>query len=83
MGFEFSNLFGTARGRRLPEVAPIEHVQLQRPMQRLMDFTGMSIDDIVNCPIAKRSVLGYYKLHRWVERQSEVTELERQWNNIR
>jgi hypothetical protein len=25
-------------------------------------------------------VLGYFKLHRWVNRQSEIGELERQWN---
>jgi len=81
MSLDFTNLFGPGRARRLPDSAPIEHVQIQRPLHRLMAFTGQSIDQIVNCPIAKRKVLGYYKLHRWVERQSEVSELERQWNS--
>jgi hypothetical protein len=82
MTFDFSNLFG-GNTRRLPYTAPVEHVQIQRPLHRLMAFTGQSIDDIVNCPIAKRHVLGYYKLHCWIERQSEVSELERQWNGFR
>lgn len=50
---------------------------------RVLGFTGKTIDDIVNCPIAKRTVLGYFKLHRFVERSSEITDLERQWNPLR
>jgi hypothetical protein len=33
-----------------------------------------------SCPIARRKVAGYFKLHKWVERESEISELERQWN---
>ena len=46
----------------------------------MLDFTGKSIDDVVNDPIAKRLVLGYYKLHRWTEREMEIGDLERQWS---
>ena len=59
-----------------------EHVMLQRPLKRILAFTRRSIDDVVNCPIARREVIGYYKLHRWIEREVEIGELERQWNSI-
>ncbi len=55
-----------------------EHVMLQR----VLEFRGRSIDDVVNNPIVKREVLGYYKLHRQIERSAEVRELERQWNPL-
>lgn len=59
-----------------------ELVVIQRPLQRVLAFTGHSIHDVINCPIARREVLGYYKLHRWVERNCEISELERQWNPL-
>jgi len=58
----------------------VEHVLTQRPLQRVLAFTGRSIHDVVNSPVVKREVLGYFKLHRWVNRESEIGELERQWN---
>jgi hypothetical protein len=58
-----------------------EHVIVQRPLQRVLAFTRRSIDDVVNDPIAKNEVLGYYKLHNWVQRGCEVVDLERWWNN--
>ncbi len=62
------------------EIAPIVFVHVQRPLRRVLEFTRRSIDDVVNDPIAKREVLGYYKLHLQVQRSCEITELERQWN---
>jgi hypothetical protein len=35
---------------------------------------------VVNNPIAKNMVRGYWKLSMQVDRQSELTELEKQWN---
>lgn len=58
----------------------MEIVQIQRPLHRVLEVTGRSIDEVVNCPIAKRQVLGYYKLHLEIRRCSEITDLERQWN---
>ncbi len=52
----------------------------EQPLRRVLEFTGHSIDDVVNCPIVKSEVLGFYKLHRQVERSCEITELERWWN---
>jgi len=46
----------------------------------VLAFTRRSIDDVVNCPIVKNEVLGYYKLHNWVQRGCEATDLDRWWN---
>ena len=59
-----------------------EFVLAQRPLRRILAFTRRSIDDVVNDPIAKNEVLGYYKLHRQTQRSSETRELERQWNSV-
>jgi hypothetical protein len=57
---------------------PTEFLLMQRPLQRILAFTRRSIDDVVNDPIAKNEVLGYYKLHRQIQRSAETRELERQ-----
>jgi len=57
-----------------------EHVIVQRPLDRILSFTGYSIDDVVNNPIAKHALIGYYKLSRQIHRRSECIDLERQWN---
>jgi hypothetical protein len=59
-----------------------EFVLTQRPLQRILAFTRRSIDDVVNDPIAKREVLGYYKLSKQIARAGEVRELESQWNSV-
>lgn len=64
------------------EGAAIEHVMIVRPLHRILAFTGRSIHDVINNPIARREVMGYYKLHRQIERVSEIQELERQWNPL-
>lgn len=76
----FLSLFGFHRSSvpRRPQGREFLHVE--QPLRRILAFTGRSIDDVVNCPIAKREVLGYYKLHKWIHRQAEIGELERQWN---
>ena len=62
------------------DAARIEHVIVQRPLQHVLGFTGHNIDDVVNSPIVKNHVCGYFKLDRWVRRGVEVRDLERQWN---
>jgi hypothetical protein len=57
-------------------------VQVHRPLRRLLAVAGRTLDDVVNCPIAKNQVLGYYKLHRQVERAGEIGELERWWRIV-
>lgn len=74
------NFLGLRRPRPEVEADRVEHIIVQRPLHRVLAFTRRSIDDVVNCPVAKSEVLGYFKLHRWVQRQSEVSELEKQWN---
>jgi hypothetical protein len=58
----------------------IEQVLTQRPLHRVLAFTGRTIDDVVNSSVARNQVRGFYRLYRQIERQSEITELERQWN---
>lgn len=65
----------------IPE-ARTQYMQQQRALQRVLSFTGHTIHDVINDPIARHKVAGYYKLHKWVERESEIGELERQWNAL-
>ena len=67
-----------ATGDAAPD--PMVERVIRRPLNRVLAFIGRSIDDVVNDPIVKNQVYGYYKLHRQVERASEIRELERQWN---
>lgn len=55
---------------------------LQSVLRRVLNFTGHTIDDIINSPVARRDVRTWFKLHKFVERRSEVVELERQWNPL-
>jgi hypothetical protein len=59
-----------------------EYVVVQRPLHRVLAFTRRSIDDVVNNPIVKNEIVCYYKLHKWVERESEISEMERAWNPL-
>ena len=61
-------------------VQPVEQVVSQRLLHRVLASTRRTIDDVVNDPVAKNEVFGYYKLHRQIQRSSEVRDLERQWN---
>jgi len=57
-----------------------EYVMIQRPLRQLLSFTRRSIDDVVNCPVAKREILGYYKLQKQIDRTCETVDLERWWS---
>ena len=61
---------------------PTEHVTGRRPLSRVLAFRGRSIDDVVNDPIVKNEIFGYWKLYRAIQRYDEVAELERQWNPL-
>jgi hypothetical protein len=60
----------------------VEQVVFQRTLHRVLAFIGHDIDDVVNDPIVKNKVIGYYKLHKWVWRGCEISDLERQWNSL-
>jgi hypothetical protein len=81
----FPNLFNFGRTHALPP--PVggrtEIVQIQSALRRILSFTGHTIDDVVNDPLARAKVRGYYKLHKWIERGNETSDLERQWNPLR
>ena len=73
--------FGISFARRLADNEPnVFYVKRHEALHRILRFTGRTIDDVVNNPIAKNEVLGYYKLHKFIHRRSEIRELERQWN---
>jgi hypothetical protein len=77
------HLPGLSPPASLPSVEnPIEHVMVQRPLRRILAFTGRSIDDVINCPIARNQVYGFFKLHRQIQRQCEIRDLEDQWNPL-
>lgn len=61
----------------------IRQVMIQRDFQKLLGFAGRSIDDVVNCPIAKRDVLQWFRISRSMKRRLEVLDLEKQWNPLR
>jgi hypothetical protein len=84
MSQETANALGLGSIRPLKSRAAdnIEHVMLQRPLRRVLAFTGRSIDDVVNSPVAKNHVRSYFKLYKWVQRGIDVNELERQWNPL-
>jgi hypothetical protein len=71
-------------GRRhlLRQDSHAAHVMTQRPLRRIMAFRGRSIDDIVNNPIVKNEVLGYWKVFKQIDRRFEVLDLEQQWNKL-
>lgn len=64
----------------LRDGAEVERIIVQRPLQRVLAFLGRSIHDVVNDPIVKNQVYGFYKLNRQVQRTCEVVDLERWWN---
>lgn len=76
-------LFNLGRRNAPPDFTQrSEIVQTQSPLRRVLAFAGCTIDDVVNDPIARRKVQGYYKLHRWVGRESKISDLERQWGGM-
>ena len=76
-------VLGLRSGQYVPASHPnTEYVMVQRPLTRLLAFRGRSIHDVVNDPIVKNEVLGYWKVFKQIERRSEMLELERQWNRL-
>ena len=76
------NLFGDRTPSR-PLIDPADrhvYVEVDRPLRRVLAYTRRSIDDVVNSPVAKAEVLGYYKLSKWIQRRSEIVDLDRQWS---
>lgn len=55
-------------------------VVIQSRLNRVLAFTRLTINDVVNSRLAKNQVLGYYKLSKQIDRSGEIGELERQWN---
>ena len=60
----------------------VSFVMSQRRLARLLAFAGRSIDEVVNCSVAKRHVAHYFKADRLVRQRSEILDLEAQWNPL-
>ena len=71
--------FGVRNSMPAPPQQGHEIIVVQKKLNRVLAATGHTIDDVVNSPVIKRKILGFYKLHNWVERQSEISDLNRQW----
>jgi hypothetical protein len=63
-----------------PDGPVVERIIIRRPLQRVLAFLGVSIDEVCNDALTKSMVYGYFKLHKQVNRSMEITELEQQWN---
>lgn len=50
------------------------------PLSHMLSASRNSIDDVVNCPIAKRQVQFYFKVTKSIARQKQIKDLEKQWN---
>ena len=59
-----------------------EYVTMERTLQRVLAFRGRTIDDVVNDPLVKNDILGYWKVLKQIQRRSEMLDLERQWNRL-
>ena len=57
-----------------------ELLVIQHRLQRVLDHTGFTMDDVINNPVARNAVVGYYQLSLFIDRRCEIVELERQWN---
>ena len=52
----------------------VSYVTPQHALRRILNFTGHSIDDVVNSRVAHRKVLVYYRIHKMIHRRTEITE---------
>jgi hypothetical protein len=80
-----SNLNSLGIGRPAPLSRGLENAEQivpQHALRRVLAFRRHSIDDIVNDPMVKREVHGYFKLQLQIARTCETVELERQWNSV-
>jgi len=80
---DFNPIFPQSRVRLRRAETAVEYVNPQHVLQRILAFTGQSIDDVVNHRVSKNIVAGHYKLLREIKRQGEIRELENQWNSVR
>jgi hypothetical protein len=79
-----SILPGMSPGRHFErEPDRLEHVVRHPELRKILAFAGWTIDDLVNNPLARNDVRRWYKISRWMDRELEISDLERQWNPLR
>jgi len=75
----FESIHPSAAFGAVQRDALVRRVVVKR-LDRVLSFTRLTIDDVISNPIARNVVRGYWKLSKQVDRSSEISELERQWN---
>ena len=58
----------------------VQRLLVQQPLDRILNFLNRDIHDVINDPIVRGQVYGYFKLDKQIRRLSEVVEMERAWN---
>jgi hypothetical protein len=51
-------------------------------LRRILAHTDLSIHDVINSPVARNRVAGYYRLSLHIDRRADTLTLERQWNPL-
>ena len=59
-----------------------EQLVFEQRLQRVMRFASVTIDEVLNCPVARWKVSHYYKVGLQIDRQFEIDDLEAQWNPL-
>ncbi len=52
----------------------VEVLTEAQALNRVLEFTGYTIHDVVNDPIVRNAVTGYYRLYRYVEWYCETRD---------
>jgi len=68
LGLGTAQLPGMNRG-------PVVMLSEAQVLGRALEFTGYTIHDVINDPIARNTVAGYYGLYRYIERHCEMMDL--------
>ncbi|HQY87920.1 MAG TPA: hypothetical protein PK402_04630 [Tepidisphaeraceae bacterium] len=77
------NLSGLAGSTTNPsDDHSVEHITRVDRLDRILRFANHSIDDVINCPIARNEVIFVHRVHKLIERRSEIIDLEKQWNRL-
>ena len=69
---------GFGSGPQVPEQGYFVRVDLLRiALHRVLNFTGRTIDDVIDDPIARNEVIGYLKLYHEIERRCDAIDRAR------
>lgn len=73
--------FGSV-GQPVPDGPKTTYLMRLSALRRVFALRKRTIDDVVNNPIVKNEILGYWKVLKTIDRHEEIRDLERQWNSL-